>query len=873
MLPHEVPAEARCRLTVSVWIGLLLGVITTFWRVSDEITASERLATATQPSASRPSTSHPAPSPLTAEELDEHVRLITDNNTPEARTLGARKLLRTGSAEAMRRLVDILESSPDLAAKQAVCRAIANGNTPPRGKGQDRAPATSHLSLIIEPLIALLGDHPEALDELIVSALRRFDLQSFIPRLLTIAKNSSLDVSKRKAAVTALGSIGDEHQAIGALMALLQEDGVLLRAVVLETLARATGVQHENANAALVWWESHRTMTQLQWLREVNARRTEERDRLRVEKAVLTNRLVTAYREAYLQTPEPQRPEKLLAFLGDEAAAVRGMGLDLINALITDRKEVGQPIKARLIDMISDSDTGLRRKVAAMVGDLRPVGAGARLKEAVVGEGDFRVRAAQVSAFGRLDEASAIPVVIVCLDDEASEVVMEAALALGTLARQGHALEPQIVDTVVSALVERYQGISVKHEDLRVRFLEAMGRIGHERFASVFRTEMEPGRSVRVRSTAITGMASLRQTARSAGEVRGFITAPEPEVREAVAQALGRCGRYPEDLNALAERLDSSQETIPAVRERAWESYQSILQRSPASAQFQQGVLFVKSEDPTDRRRGIALLKALKSDQSRFDQLSLQDRVDLLAYNARAQFTLNDYQAASKNYEQALSLAENPKSEQSRILSLELAATFFRLNQDEKAILQLKAIPIEKTQSGVNFCIAAHDVLFQEAGRRLADAEDASQFSAVLEMIESAELLFHEHLPDPNRQRVAELLNGLREKALAKREARVESLLGAIAADTDANLKLLGFGGKIVLPQVYNRLKQLSATTGSATGDEAKLIDLARKLAPDWAGYVPGCPPEERAKALEQLKSAKIKAKKVTSTMPASAPA
>ncbi|MCG8407118.1 MAG: HEAT repeat domain-containing protein, partial [Phycisphaerales bacterium] len=570
--------------------------------------------------------------------------------------------------------------------------------------------------------------------------------------------------------------------------------------------------------------------------------------------------------------PEAQRPEKLRDFLADESTAVRSLGLDLINALITDRKEVGQAIKLQLVEMITDPDAGLRRNVAAMVGDLRPSGAAARLRQALVRENDFRVRGAQVNALGRLDEADAIPDVIVCLDDEALEVVAEAALALGKLARQGHGLEVETVSRVASALLKRLEKASLNDEDLRVKLLEAMGRIGHENFFPVFKKEMEPHRGVRIRSAAIWGMSSLRVATNAANEIRLYISAADPEVRQAVAQALGRCGRNPEDLIALDARLDSGLETNPAVRERAWESYQSILRRSPASVQLEKGVGFAKAEDTTDQRRGLTLLKTLKTDQSRYDQLSPEDRAGLPARIASVQYDLGDYQAAAKSYEEALQSAKDPKSDQYRELALKLAATLLRLGLDERAFSQLRAIAVGDAEADVRFSQAVFDCLVQESQRRLAAAENAAQFAAALKLMESAESLSREIPPDSDQGTRGDALAKIRAKVIAKREAAVESLLAAITTDADAESKLISFGPETVLPKIYARLISLPVSVESAE-HEAKLVEMARKLAPDWPGYDVGCPPEERDAALEKLKAGGEVPTADTTLTPASAPA
>jgi len=912
---------------------------------SNALTGPASRAT-TQPAAETPATEptpQQAPGPpisLNAE-LDQLVHLITDNNTPEARELGARNLLARGSEAAAERLADILRGPADLAAKRAVCRAIASYadevKSRPNPGGQHSAAALP-ARVLIDPLVGLLGEHPRELDDVIGEALRRFDSDLVIRRLKVLAEattqagteaSSSVTPSaadrkspaKRIAAIRTLGSMGDHPQAVGVLIGLLRQasvdeqqqatqavNPVPIRDAAIEALTQATGVQYRDAAAARAWWEAHRTMTPLQWLQDANARRIKEIAQLRAQREVLTQRLVSAYREAYLHTPEARRPEKLLAFLDDESTAVRRLGLDLINAMITDRKDVGQKIKARLLEMIADHDAQVRRAVAVMVGDLRLPGAVARLTESLALEEDSQVRAAQVAALGRLDDASAIGVLIGRLNDESPKVVREAALALGALARKGHA-KPLIVEQVAAALLKRFRMIPVPqvtprhkggnepasaaprpasvpdNEDLRERFLEAMGHVGAERFREVFKGELTGQRSLRIRQAAIAGLASYADD-RAADEVRKYVAAAEPEIRLAAVQALGRCGRGAKDLDALSQHLDSSQESNAAVRDRAWDSYLTIVQRMPPQAQQQAAAAFDRPGDLPAQRRRLSLLRSLQGEPARYDQLSPPQRLSLLEAIVDAQFELGQYDAAIKSLEESLLISPAPDAttsaagERSRRLAIRLLKALLKAGRDKDAVARLMEFTGGIAHDGVaearpaktlrldrpGLDEAAH-VFANEAGTRLADADDAAKFSALLGLIDLASPVISQIAPP-----VAKQLADLRRQALARRESVVDHLLKTAQTEPGADPQLLAFGKELVLPKIVARLTAISPTSGPATAPEDRLVELAKKLVPSWPGYAPGGPPQQRAAALERLKKHLPDIEKPTETIPSSGP-
>jgi HEAT repeat protein len=950
------PASTGCRVlrrrrgASSPLVGyrfvVILGICLFSAAVSVPSAVLASQASTPQPESAVAST-QPAIAPPLNGELDELVALITRNNTPEARELGARNVLSRGSPAAARRLADILKDSTDLPAKQAICRAIAaygapnhsaaHPNVSDAGASVTLADVGLPAEVLAGPLLGMLGDHGRELDEEIVLALRRFESTIVIPRLEALAKGgerrgnhtgspesgngqSAESLVKQESAIRALGFMGDELQAVGVLVGLLgggpgtgEQDptefaaAVRIRIAVLDAIAQATGVQHRNAASARAWWEAHRSMSPLQWLQDVNARRIDQINQLRTEKDLLTQRLVGAYRDAYLQTAEAQRPRKLLAFLSDESIAVRGLGLDLINAMITDRKDVGPEIKARLVEMFQDGDSQIRRRVAVMVGDLRQAGAVTRLVESFAVEEDYDVRAAQVAALGRLDDESAVPVLIASLDGEAPEVVREAALALGTLARKGHA-DPQVVEAVVTALMQRFSeipepggtdraavggdpvartspaGSSADAENLREHFIEAMRHIGDERFRAVFRRSLDPRHSLRTRRAAIAAMGSYRDVA-AAEELREYVSATEPELRLAAVQALGRCGREQADLDALIRHLDSSQESNVTVRDRAWDSYQAIVQRMSPSSQLGAAANFARPGDLPSQRRRLSLLRALNADEQRLAALSTLERSNLLEAVVDAQFELGQYEAAANYLEKTLRSPQevattSAPSDDQRILVIRLMTALLKAGRDRDAVALLKecggrsvvngsnnpgsTLPLTLDSPGLE---EAAQVFLGEARSRLAAAGDAAQFSAVFELVKPASPVMSSIAPA-----VAQQLAGVRREAMAQRAAVVSRLLNAAPTSPESEPQLLAFGAEIVVPEVLTRLEEQSATTNSDAGMEMRLVDLARKLVPAWPGYAPDCPAPEREAALAALRQLQQGAKAQPETMPSSAP-
>ncbi len=775
-------------------------------------------------------TTTPAPAPATALELDEFLRLVVGNNTPEARELGARSLLRNGSDEAARRLVDVLKSPNDAAAKLAICRGLLATETPP--------------AMLLDSIIALLGRDPPELAQMVPGVLRRFPPDVVIPKLNSIAATTTFPLEQRIAAINALGFLGDDLQAVQGLITLIESGGPAIGQAAMEAMSDVSGVRFSDAAGVKAWWETHRNMKALEWLREVNQRRKEEIRRMRLDREALVARLVASAREAYSLTPESEQPKKLLAFLRDESMSIRTLALDLINGLITDRKEIGQEIRSQLLKLVTDTNANLRRRAAAIVGDLRPIGAGEVLRSALGVETDPTVRAVQINALGRLDDAELIPVLVGGLSDESRQVVAESASALGMLARRGGSAGPAATESVVGALMSRLAAAS-GDDELLEKFLEAMGRIGDEAFRPIFVQEMDPARSVRVRSAAITAFSVYPA---SAEPIRKYCTAAEPEVRLAVVQALGRCGRGREDLDALNICLDSAQEPNASVRERAWESYLSIVRRLPARDQLEVAARFNRAGDLSAQRRRADLLLALRAGGERAEPLTPAQRLSVLSDLSSAQSELREYSAAAATIDEALPLAEDLDPARAPDLRLQLVEALLRAGQDEAAVARFRKFAAQAPGSeGATERGRIAEAIVAVIESRLENADLPVEFVKLLDLARLAEPAMSQVAPE-HVERVRELATA----GVAARRATVQRLLDAITTDDDVDARLLGFGREIVAPELHARLSASNGATRSAD-EEMRLIELGKKLVSGWNGYAVGASEADRAAALSKL--------------------
>lgn len=818
-----------------------------------------------QPGRSIPASSQPAgesrletakerrvrPSALNAQQLADHYNLIKNNNTPEARKFGATRLLETATADAIAKLTELLAARPgDLAAQTAICEAIADSNAPSRD--------------LIPALLALLGDKRSLLNDAVTNALLRFETRDVVQHLSPIASDASIDLDKRLAAISALGAMSDNLAAIEALMALLNDPSQTVQAFALNACRLGTNLDFADGDAALAWWKENQNVTDLDWLKMRNDQRAILLRKAANESTALTTRLVAAYRESFHKTSEAERPRRLLSLLQDAVPAVRLLGIDLVNDLITDRKDIPQETKLRLTELLTDPNSAVRLAATKIIGDLRLPGAFATMSRAVMQESDPTVRVAQVNAIGRLEDPAAIGLLFDSLHDDVPAVVGEAALSLARASRRPESAKLAPTDQIAAipkALADRYSEIRQNQDDLRVQFLTAMATISDVRFRSVFRAEMNATQPIRTRRAAIAGLAAFGDND-AADAIRANLGDPEAEIRLAAAESMAKCGRRRGDLGALAERLNQTTEPDANVRQRAWASYLQIAAQLPPEEQIKVSDEFDRPTDKVAQRRRLEILKPLatdtrpagapggKSAPAKFEQLSKSRKAEVLERMADAQWNLGEFATSSASFEQAMTLLDETAGSRFVQLATRCIAARLKAHEDAPALQRLREL-LDQSKGDATVVSALTATVFNEIRQRTESAGEAAMFADAINLIESAKSTLAAG-PVPVDEQVKTALRDVTDR----RSAMVDKLLASLSTEDDAESRLLTFPRETVIARLHDRLKStINIQNNDAQADE-RLMQLARKLAPNWVGFARDSSPEERAAALEKLLNA-----------------
>lgn len=796
-------------------------------RAEDQPRASPSLAEVVQPTTS--------PAPPSLKQLDENLSLIRGNNTPEARKLGATRLLEAGTQDAVARLVSVFSANPaDVTAQLAVCQAIADFERPP--------------DALIDPILPLFGDaRPNVLDAAAL-AIRRFDPSLIVGKTRPIAQDATAAPEVRLAAIRALGQLGDDIQAIGVLADLLEDADRTIRTAAFKAFREATGVG--DPQAASAWYRSKKTMSQVQWLKAIIEARSQQVARLKTERSDLTRRLVAAYRQTYLDTPEPNRPQYLQSLLADELPAARLLGLDLVNDLITDRKDINAETKSRIVELTVDLSPQVRLKASRMVGDLRLTNAVTKLLEALSREIEDDVRAVQLNALGRLDDLTVLPVLLNHLNDDSLPIVGEAATAIGTLLRRGQQADAA-VETAAPQLTDRFRSLPASAEEVREKFLLAMTSMSDPAFRDIFEQEMERSRSLRIRRAAIAGLAGHEDSA-AAEAIRPLTAAAEPEIRLVAVDALAKCGSSEADLTTLANLLPADREPEQAIRQHAWDSYLAVAQRLPPDARLRISNEFDRPDDKTAQRRRLEILRSLRNDTLRYESLSREARIDVLERIADAQLELGEYIAASASLEQAMGILVDQSGEVYASLAHRAIAALLQGKEDAAAMKRVgEFFDGQQINGELKDPLPVADIIRERIKSRISGASDATSFVEARNLIDATGP-FAVIVGDSFREE----LDVLREELHNRRNADVDRLLATLATDPEAESKLFQHGRQAVLPKVYQRLLDPPTTTAPSADSETRLVRLARRLAPNWQGFEATDDEPQRRAALKALKEA-----------------
>jgi HEAT repeat protein len=748
--------------------------------------------------------------------IEENLLLILGQNTPMARQVGAARLLDIGSDEAIGQLQTILsDPKSDSASRLAIAAALAQLDSPP--------PA------LIDALLPLLGDREPALSDAVIRALSQYDGELLVGRLRPVALDASRNRATRQAAIEALGELGNDVRAIDVLATLLSDADRSIRASALTAFNEMTGADAKDVSAGQEWWQQRTAKSPTEMIKAINRSRVAKIRGLRKEREVLTRRLVASTREKYLAMPDPQRPVYLLTILTDDLAAIRALGLEFVNLLITDRREIGPDIRQRVAALINDNDPQVRLLAARRVGDLRLTDATSRLADAVVRESRVAVRAAQVAALGRLDDASVLGILEDRLHDEEAEVITEAATALGTLARPARG-DADVTRRVAGILAERLGNLPAAEIELRSRLLTAMTGMTMPELRPVFEEAAGPGTATPVRQAAMAALAAFSD-ARAASVIRPMLDEPDAAIRLAAVDAWSRCAQTAEDLDLLTQHLESDREPDAEVRARAWSSLQSAFARLPPDRQIMITDRFDRAEDAAAQRRRFDLLKAMREDAARFDQLPPDMRLAIVERTANAQAALREYPAAAAVYEQAAGLAAD--DDRSAALRVQALRSILAAGDDAAALKKAGDWVDGSADNGeIGDASLIADLLSEAVKARLAVASDGPSYRITLGLIDHAG-----QWADSRSMKLVSELSDWRREAVDRRTSDIDELLDGLARDPAAEGRLLTFDADIVLERIIEQLASPLTTSGPATDHEARLVQLARRMMPEWDGF------------------------------------
>ncbi len=605
------PTPSRNRLRRQLPVCVLISMLSVIAADQSRVIAAQ----AASISSSQPATQSQA---VLERLIADNLRLLTGNNEPSARVVGARELLRMESPAAWDRLAAVLRNYSDPAAQAAVCQSVIE--------------SPIRRAVLVEPLFELLGAEQPAMRRGAAVALSRCIAPAAIDRLRALSSQRSAPLARRLGAIEALGAMGDEKAAVAALMNLLTDPNAEIVAAALDKIDDSSDVDLVDVAAARAWWDENRNLDPVAWLKRRNEQLRARIDRAAFGTGLLTARLLTAQRNAYYTTPDADKDKLVLEFLNDPLAEIRGIGVELIDARITDRKTVAPEITTRVEALVADVNPQIRRGAVAVLGDLRDKSRVPALLTALKGEPASQVRAAIVSALGRIGGSAATSAVQAALDDSSPQVQAEAALALASLAEPGVA-PAEVVRAAADTLDAHYRKLldagrpitaaspsdavldtAARDFDLkREACLNAMSRVADPRFRPQFLDAVESSNvrlgpsSAAVRRAGIRGLVATDDGTASA-RLRRLLDDADPSVRTAAAEAIGKCLTTDDDLTALLVRLDSSREPEESTRLKAWESLRSLLKRRPVEQQL---VWADRLAGPADRpalERSVELL-------------------------------------------------------------------------------------------------------------------------------------------------------------------------------------------------------------------------------------------------------------------------
>ncbi|MBK8913994.1 MAG: HEAT repeat domain-containing protein [Phycisphaerales bacterium] len=793
-------------------------------------------------SAAAPLLAQPLPAPTTAPatvaprpELDPQriadlLALIEGPNAPGARQTGVRELLRLGWVETPRRLAAIL-SGGAAPARTAVAVVLAQ-------QPEHIDPA------FVEPLLRMLSDREPAAASAARTAILACREQVAVPLLRGRALDSDLPAAARADAVLILGEM-TSRDALGALVAVLESDSPALGLAALSALRTASGVEFEDASAVGPWWESVRSLSSEEWLdRQVRRLLSRERQTAATLAATET-RLVKSLRDAYGRTPESDRTELLENLLKDAVAPVRLLGLELVQAGITE----GRPPAPELADdvraLMSAADPATREAAARAVASLRDPADAERFVTLLAGERSAAVRSSLVSGLGYVGGPAHVALLTSLARDADDPATPQAVSALGRLAERGM-LDAAALDALTPLLIERFEASRPEDVGLRERLLWSMARVRDPRFLSLYIRALAPGEPGSIRQAAARGIGA---TADPAGldSLAALTGDADAVVRRTVVETLAAHASTDAHLQALWGRLAVASEPEEGIRDIAWRGITAALSRR-GGAEIEAWVARLPDNGATRTRRALDLLQL--SERAYLSDPREREALGLVRHRIGGAFERLSLPAdAADAYRLALVELIATRSDRAAPVCADLLRTALAAGRYDERVLSV--LSGESRPDG-----AAVWAAFATPVRELAE-RDAAGADAAVAMLTTLTATPPAVLGPAELDHLSGLLQqvrGVRDRRDAERVQSAAATLRGNPRDADARTAIERLGPRAA-PALQTLLREVAGENGGAVEYERVLHDLLRAARPDWPGYEESADAPARLRALDALRT------------------
>jgi hypothetical protein len=170
-----------------------------------------------------------------------------------------------------------------------------------------------------------------------------------------------------------------------------------IRTAATAALIRITGRDDDEARrrggqeAWIAWFRDRALLPENLWLADLAAGCSARADRLATAQRDVEAQYRAAMEQLYNASDSEARQTMLHGMLQEPLAAIRQLGLDLVERALDGSHRVSPQTSRRIIELLADPSADIRGRAALLLDRLRPEGAGAPVAEALLREKDPEV--------------------------------------------------------------------------------------------------------------------------------------------------------------------------------------------------------------------------------------------------------------------------------------------------------------------------------------------------------------------------------------------------------------------------------------------------------------------------------------------------